>query len=170
MVPLNMTYLHCLQHSLFEHLFNLYLTLKETKLDTYGNTWDRSSANAWKSSALATVLEEHLEPKFWKKLICIYEGHFFNSRNSCQKKLFIVQWTVPQLSVMVIYYSTWSMLIQCIRVMIVRWQSELVIAKEGLLPVCDKPYHMDKNTEREEIGVWQNCALASIVDYTEYKI
>jgi len=25
MVPLNMTYLHCLQHSLFEHLFNLYL-------------------------------------------------------------------------------------------------------------------------------------------------
>ena len=25
MVPLNMTYLHCLQHSLFEHLFNLYV-------------------------------------------------------------------------------------------------------------------------------------------------
>jgi len=24
MVPLNMTYLHCLPHSLFEHLFNLY--------------------------------------------------------------------------------------------------------------------------------------------------
>jgi len=24
MVPLNMTHLHCLQHSLFEHLFNLY--------------------------------------------------------------------------------------------------------------------------------------------------
>jgi len=24
MVPLNMTYLHCLQHSMFEHLFNLY--------------------------------------------------------------------------------------------------------------------------------------------------
>ena len=24
MVPLNMTYLHCVQHSLFEHLFNLY--------------------------------------------------------------------------------------------------------------------------------------------------
>ena len=27
MVPLNMTYLHCLQHSLFEHLFNLYCSL-----------------------------------------------------------------------------------------------------------------------------------------------
>ena len=25
MVPLNMTYPHCLQHSLFEHLFNLYM-------------------------------------------------------------------------------------------------------------------------------------------------
>jgi len=24
MVPLNLTYIHCLQHSLFEHLFNLY--------------------------------------------------------------------------------------------------------------------------------------------------
>jgi len=24
MVPLNLTYLHCLQHSLYEHLFNLY--------------------------------------------------------------------------------------------------------------------------------------------------
>jgi len=27
MVPLNMTCLHCLQHSLFVHLFNLYLFL-----------------------------------------------------------------------------------------------------------------------------------------------
>ena len=25
MVPLNMTYLHCLQHSFIEHLFNLYI-------------------------------------------------------------------------------------------------------------------------------------------------
>ena len=24
MVPLNLTYLHCLQHPLYEHLFNLY--------------------------------------------------------------------------------------------------------------------------------------------------
>ena len=27
MVPLNFTHLHCLQHSLFEHLFNLYIQL-----------------------------------------------------------------------------------------------------------------------------------------------
>jgi len=29
MVPLNMTYLHCLQHSLFEHLFNVYYHKQE---------------------------------------------------------------------------------------------------------------------------------------------
>ena len=28
MVPLNLTYLHCLQHSLFEHLFNLYYAIE----------------------------------------------------------------------------------------------------------------------------------------------
>jgi len=28
MVPLNLTYLHCLQHSLFEHLFKLYYHLQ----------------------------------------------------------------------------------------------------------------------------------------------
>ena len=29
MVPLNLTNLHCLQHSLFEHLFKLYFTFIE---------------------------------------------------------------------------------------------------------------------------------------------
>jgi len=29
MVPVNMTYLHFLQHFLFEHLFNLYCHIKE---------------------------------------------------------------------------------------------------------------------------------------------
>jgi len=32
MVPLNMTYLHCLQHFLFEHLFNLYYDEETTLL------------------------------------------------------------------------------------------------------------------------------------------
>ena len=31
MVPLNFTYLHCLQHPLFEHLFNLYYKLHWTR-------------------------------------------------------------------------------------------------------------------------------------------
>jgi len=38
MVPLNLTYLHCLQHSFFEHLFNLYydvLTRKESTPHVY---------------------------------------------------------------------------------------------------------------------------------------
>ena len=34
MVPLNMTYLYCLQHSLFEHLFNLYYTAFELTQDS----------------------------------------------------------------------------------------------------------------------------------------
>ena len=29
MVPFNLTYLHCLQHSLFEQPFNLYLRLRQ---------------------------------------------------------------------------------------------------------------------------------------------
>ena len=35
MVPLNMTYLHCLQHSLFEHLFNLFHQLNPIRKDGY---------------------------------------------------------------------------------------------------------------------------------------
>ena len=71
------------------------------------------------------------------------------------------QWTVPQLSIMIIYNITWSTLIQWIRIMIVRWQSDLVNTKKSILPVCDKPYHMNKRTVQkgEEIEVWWNCAL-----------
>jgi len=38
----------------------------------------------------------------------------------------MLQWAVPQLAIMIIYNSSWSILIQEIRVMIVRWQSDLV--------------------------------------------
>jgi len=37
MVPLNMTYLHCLQHSLFEHLFNLYYSANGSQSFTWHN-------------------------------------------------------------------------------------------------------------------------------------
>jgi len=36
MVPFNLTYLHCLQHSLFEHIFNLYVTYNGGILIQYG--------------------------------------------------------------------------------------------------------------------------------------
>jgi len=29
MVPLNLTYLHCLQHSLFQRIFNLYFKIQQ---------------------------------------------------------------------------------------------------------------------------------------------
>jgi len=43
MVPLNMTYLHCLQHSLFEHLFNLYCS--GTSITTVKQTLETDSIN-----------------------------------------------------------------------------------------------------------------------------
>jgi len=40
MVPLNMTYLHCLQHSFFEHLFNLYIHhIEFLKTSTFYRLW-----------------------------------------------------------------------------------------------------------------------------------
>ena len=35
MVPLNVTYLHCLQHSFFEHLFNSYSVTHKRSLMIY---------------------------------------------------------------------------------------------------------------------------------------
>jgi len=45
------------------------------------------------------------------------------------------QWTVPQLSIMIIYNKTWSILI--------RWQSDRVYTTEIVLRVWAKPYHMN---------------------------
>jgi len=55
----------------------------------------------------------------------------------------------------------WSILIQWIRVMIDGWQCDLVNKKESILPVCDTPYHTNKQKVQkgEEIKVLRNCAL-----------
>jgi len=63
---------------------------------------------------------------------------------------------------MIIYNSTWSILIQCIRVMIFRWQSNLVNAKESVLPVCDKPYHTNKKYYRNGRRL-KNCGTMHYV-------
>jgi len=49
--------------------------------------------------------------------------------------------------------------------MIVRWQSDQVNTKESVLPVGDKPYHMNKrNVQKgEEIEVLLNYALAMVL-------
>jgi len=54
------------------------------------------------------------------------------------------EWIVYQLPIMIIYNSTWSILIQFIRVMIVRWRSNVVNTKESELPVCDKKIRTNK--------------------------
>jgi len=62
-----------------------------------------------------------------------------------------MKWTVSQLSIMIIYNSIWSILIQWIRVMIVRWQSDLLNTKEIAVPDSDQPYHKIK----ENIPHWE---------------
>jgi len=57
------------------------------------------------------------------------------------------------------------LLIQWIRVMIVRWQYDLVNKKESILHVCDKPYHKNKKKYRkgEEFEILQkSCCKADI--------
>jgi len=45
-----------------------------------------------------------------------------------------------------LYNSTWPILIQWIRVMIVKRSS---IYKENVLPVCEKTYHTNKDKDRK---------------------
>ena len=54
----------------------------------------------------------------------------------------------PKLSVMSIYKSTWPILIQWLRVMLVRWQSDLVNTKESVRPVCDNLITRTKESYR----------------------
>jgi len=69
-----------------------------------------------------------------------------------------LQWTVPQLSIMIIYNSTWSILIQ--------WTRDILpgdkLTKESVLPVCDQPYHMNNEFQEmwTEIKKLWNHALA----------
>ena len=69
---------------------------------------------------------------------------------------------------MIIYNSTWSILTQWIRVMIVRWQSDLVNTKlESERPDCDKPYHSNKSKVQkgEEIFKFSSEAELRNVSY-----
>jgi len=75
------------------------------------------------------------------------------------------QGNVPQLSIMIIYNSKWSILIQWFNVMIVSWQCDLVNTTENVFPVCDKPYHTNKwNVQnRKEIAVLRKCVAYLIL-------
>jgi len=51
------------------------------------------------------------------------------------------------------------------QVMIVGWQSDLVNTKESVLPVCDKPFYMNKRKVQkgDEIEALRNCALKGYI-------
>ena len=76
------------------------------------------------------------------------------------------QWNVPQLSIMIIYSSKWSILIQWFKVMIISWQCDLVNTTENVFPVCDKPYHTNKwnvQNKKKEIAVLRKCVAYLIL-------
>ena len=66
---------------------------------------------------------------------------------------YIHQWIFPQLSIMIIFNSTWPFLIQWIRVRIVRWHADLAYIKISIISVCNKPYytHQGNVQKGEEI-------------------
>jgi len=72
-----------------------------------------------------------------------------------------VQWKGPLMSILIIYNSTWSILIQWIRVILSGDNLTLQIQK-SVLAVCDKPYHTNKeNTESRDIKDLQNYAMSN---------
>ena len=60
MVPLNMTHLHCLQHSLFEHLFNLYtrryLAVSAVPSFLVARQYSFSSAAIWNGFIVSSIV------------------------------------------------------------------------------------------------------------------
>ena len=102
------------------------------------------------------------------KRYCTYSFHILHSLlrsrtwQEPQSLCIVMKWKVPQKSILISYNSTWSILIQRFRVMIVRWQSDLVYTKESILSACDQPYHTNKRQYREtsrlkfcEVMHWQ---------------
>jgi len=75
-----------------------------------------------------------------------------------------LQWTVPQLPILIIYNSTWSILIQWIRGILSADNYDLVYTIEIVLPVCNKPYHMNNGFQHmwAEIKILWNHALDKV--------
>jgi len=111
--------------------------------------------------------------RWWTYVVILSENHF--TPPPSDSRLSPTQ--VGQLSVtatslcsfttvkMIIYNSTQSILIQFIRVMIVRWQSDLVNTKENILSVCDKPYHTKKVERRGDWSYAGMCIKIVIMSY-----
>ena len=65
----------------------------------------------------------------------------------------------------VYYNSTLSMLFKWSRVMIVRWQSDLVNTKESVLPVCDKPFSQEQTNSTESWGDQRIVELCLVIEW-----
>jgi len=103
MVPLNMTHLHCLQHSLFEHLFNLYFELEglQKLFNMFVHLYCPQIRNAWryKTHKLCYHNKEiHFKQqlrKYWINLRFMLENNechlkpskLYNALLTCRTKL-----------------------------------------------------------------------------------
>ena len=61
MVPLNLTYLHCLQHSLYEHLFNLYSNQPTIFATDFNNSVVYFIVNYFVFAVLSFFLHLHID-------------------------------------------------------------------------------------------------------------
>jgi len=80
--------------------------------------------------------------------------------NSSSLRRTLKVWTVPQLSIMIIYNCTLSILIQGLYCQLTIWPRN---TKETILPVCDKAYHKIKENMPlgEELEILWNYPLPS---------
>ena len=56
---------------------------------------------------------------------------------------------------------------------IVRWQSDLVYAIKSVIPVCDKPYHMNNGFQQMWVGIkklWNYAMHKFIAGYKPYNL
>ena len=86
-------------------------------------------------SYLVNTLQYEIKKVFflWSELTCHCQGMSSHSNGS-----------VPQLSIMIIYNSTWSILVSWISDILSGDKVDLVNTKESLLSVYDKTYHTNK--------------------------
>ena len=85
----------------------------------------------------------------------------------------VLQWTDSRPSIIIIYNSTWSILIQWIRD-ILSGDNLTYYIQKSVLPVCDKPYHMNNGFQQMwaeiEIEKLRNYALSQLIVYFKCKV
>ena len=122
LVPLNMTYLHCLQHSLFEHLFNLYLfiyvsthyvqTVKWLDYNRYCRLtrWCSGNASVWVQEVPGSIPGSGNGCMFHFLLCCCCVFTFLSKTHYLSQKFAIPFCTVNLFSILNILQDFWPII------------------------------------------------------------